>query len=189
MRIIAATNKDLKEEVQKKNFRNDLYFRLKVISFYIPPLTERRDDVKALIEYYLKYYNKLFHKNIKKVSKEAMEVFIEYNWPGNVRELKNVFERIVLLEEEDTVALRHIPLEMLTLPDVIEKASIFSKSKKLDTRAINSLDKVEKMHIISTLSSFQNNKTKTAKALGISRKTLWDKLKKYEIDEKNRNRK
>ena len=110
VRIIAATNKDLKEEVQKKNFRNDLYFRLKVISFYIPPLTERRDDVKALIEYYLKYYNKLFHKNIKKVSKEAMEVFIEYNWPGNVRELKNVFERIVLLEEEDTVALRHIPL-------------------------------------------------------------------------------
>ncbi len=189
VRIITATNKDMEEEVKNKNFRSDLYYRLKVITFNIPSLSERKEDIGALIEYYLGYYNKLFHKNIKKISKEAMQVFMEYNWPGNVRELKNVFERIVLLEEEDSIALRHIPLEMLTLPDIIEKTSIYSGKKKTDNRLVKTLEEIEKMHIMNVLASFQNNKTKTAEALGISRKTLWDKLKKYKIEKQGRYKK
>ncbi len=181
-RIIAASNKNLEEEVKKNNFRSDLYYRLKVISLYLPPLIERKDDIQALIEYYLQYYNKLFHKEIQKVSKEAMEVFMEYTWPGNVRELKNVIERIVLLEEEDTIALRHIPLEMLTLPDVMEKTSIFSKNIDGNVGSIETLEEVEKKHIKKVLSNLHNNKTKTAIALGISRKTLWDKIKKYGLE-------
>jgi len=180
VRIIAATNKNLDEEVKKNTFRSDLYYRLKVISFYLPSLVDRKDDIDALLEYYLQFYNKLFHKNVSKISKEAMDVFKEYNWPGNVRELKNVIERIVLLEEEDTIALRHIPLEMLTLPDVMEKTGIFTKSP--DNASVESLEQVEKRHIQKALSIFSNNKTKTAKALGISRKTLWDKIKKYRLE-------
>ncbi len=185
VRIIAASNKNLEEEVKKNNFRSDLYYRLKVISLYLPPLIERKDDIQPLIEYYLQYYNKLFHKEVQKISKEAMEVFMEYTWPGNVRELKNVIERIVLLEEEDTIALRHIPLEMLTLSDVsdvMEKTSIFSKNIDGNVDSIETLEEVEKKHIKKVLSNLHNNKTKTAIAIGISRKTLWDKIKKYGLE-------
>lgn len=182
VRIIAASNKNLDEEVRKNNFRTDLYYRLKVIFFYLPPLIERKEDIRALIEYYLEYYNKLFHKNVKKISKGAMEVFMEYNWPGNVRELRNVIERIVLLEDEDSIALRHIPLEMLTLPDVMGKTSIFSDNSGKNTSPIETLEEMEKRHIKSVLSILHSNRTKTAKALGISRKTLWDKIKKYRVE-------
>ncbi|MBU1077550.1 MAG: sigma-54 dependent transcriptional regulator [Spirochaetes bacterium] len=181
VRIIAATNKSLDEEVKNQNFRNDLYYRLKVISFYLPPLIDRKEDIKALLEYYMQYYSKFFHKNVEKISSEAMEVFMEYNWPGNIRELKNVIERIVLLEEENTIALRHIPVEMMTLPEILEKTSLFSGNKELDKRSIEPLEEVENRHIRHVLSAFNNNKTQTAQALGISRKTLWDKIRKYEL--------
>lgn len=181
VRIIAATNKNLEDEVSKKNFRNDLYYRLKVISFYLPSLKERKEDIYALLEFYLQYYNKLFHKNVEKISKEAMEVFMEYNWPGNVRELKNVVERIVLLEEENVIALRHIPVEMLTLPDVLEKTSILSEKLERKDQFIETLADVEKKHIKRILSIYNNNKTQAAKVMGISRKTLWDKIKRYNI--------
>ncbi len=182
VRIIAATNKNLNEEMEKKNFRSDLYYRLKVISFYVPSLKERKEDIKTLLEYYIQVYNKMFHKNVEKISKEAMDVFMEYNWPGNIRELRNVIERIVLLEEENVIALSHIPLEMLTLPDVLEKTSILVADKKVDIKAIKTLEDVEKNHIKRVLNVCNSNKTKSAQALGISRKTLWDKIKRYKFE-------
>jgi transcriptional regulator with PAS, ATPase and Fis domain len=160
-------------------FRNDLYYRLKVISFFLPPLSERRDDINPLLEFYLDYYNKFFHKNISKISKEAMEVFNEYNWPGNIRELRNVIERIVLLEEDDEIALSHIPIEMLSLPKVKMKQNILQEMD--DEDYLKTLVEMEKIYIKKTLKAYDYNKTKAAKSLGISRKTLWDKLKKYKI--------
>ncbi len=176
VRIIASTNRNLDEEVKKGNFRTDLYYRLKVISFYIPPLRERKEDILALIEYYLQYYNKLFHKNVTKITPEAREVFREYYWTGNVRELKNVIERIVLLEDDDTIALRHLPLEMLTFPN-IKKDYINER----ELQKIEPLQVVEQKYIEKVLKLTGGNKSKTANLLGISRKTLWEKIKRYKI--------
>ncbi len=176
VRIIAATNKNLDKEVQNNKFRSDLYYRLKVISFNIPPLRERRDDIMPLIEYYINFYNKMFHKNVTSISPEAQSVFEEYNWPGNIRELRNVVERIVLLEEDNKIALRHIPLEMLTIPDIAP-----GNTTKKTTERPESLITIERRHIENVLQFTQGNKTETAKLLGISRKTLWEKLKRYKI--------
>ncbi len=176
VRIIASTNKNLDEEVEKGTFRSDLYYRLKVISFYVPPLRERKEDILALIEYYLQYYNKLFHKKVTKITPEAKEVLLTYHWPGNVRELKNVIERIVLLEEEDSIALRHIPLEMLTFPDV-SKDHIDEKELKI----VEPLEVIEQKYIKKVLKLTGGNKSKAANLLGISRKTLWEKIKRYKI--------
>lgn len=176
VRVVASTNKNLDEEVKKENFRSDLYYRLKVISFYIPPLRERKEDILALIEYYLQYYNKLFRKNITNITLEAKDVLLAYHWPGNVRELKNVLERIVLLEEEDTVALRHIPLEMLTFPEI---GKITTAENEF--QSIEPLEKIEEKYIKKVLKITGGNKTRTANILGISRKTLWEKIKRYNI--------
>ncbi len=182
VRIIAATNKNLEEEVKEGRFRSDLYYRLKVISFEIPPLRERKEDIKALLEYYLDYYNKLFHKNIRSISEEAMNVFLEYSWPGNVRELRNVMERMVLLTDEDVIAIRHIPLEMLTLPDIISKSEIFKSNPELiKSNDLKSLEEVEIEHIKKVLKLVDGNKSKAAKILKISRKTLWDKINRYKL--------
>ena len=182
VRIIAATNKNLEEEVKEGRFRSDLYYRLKVISFELPPLRERKEDIKALLEYYLDYYNKLFHKNIMGISEEAMNVFLEYSWPGNVRELRNVMERMVLLTDEDVIAIRHIPLEMLTLPDIISKSEIFKSNPELiKSNDLKSLEEVEIEHIKKILKLVDGNKSKAAKILKISRKTLWDKINRYKL--------
>ncbi len=182
VRIIAATNKNLEEEVKKGTFRSDLYYRLKVISFHIPPLRERKEDIKALIEHYLAHFNKVFHKNIQHISPEAWEVFSSYHWPGNVRELRNVMERVVLLTEEDTIAIRHIPLEMLTMPSVIDKVKVFKENPDVDFNELKSLEEIEIEHIRKILKLVNNNKSKAAKILKISRKTLWEKINKYNLE-------
>ncbi len=177
-RIIAVTNKNLKDEVKAGRFRSDLYYRLGVISFYIPPLRERKEDIPVLIEYFVNFYNKQFRKNIKRITKGAMEIFLDYSWPGNVRELRNVIERIVLLEESETISIKHIPLEMLLLEDNKSEGKISKNEPDL----IESLEEVERKHIIKALKYTGGNKSKAAKILGIHRKTLLDKIKKYKIE-------
>ncbi len=181
VRIIAATNKNLEEEVKKGTFRSDLYYRLKVISFFIPPLRERKGDIKTLIEYYLDYFNNIFHKKIKYISNEAWEVFLSYKWPGNVRELRNVMERVVLLTDDNNIAIRHIPLEMLTIPDIMNKTKIFNEHPNINLKDLRSLEEVEIEHIKRVLQAVNNNKSKASKILKISRKTLWEKINKHNI--------
>jgi len=175
--IIASTNRNLEKEINTGNFRADLYYRLKVISFYIPPLRERKEDIMALIEYYIDYYNNKFHKNIKHITNEAKEVLLNYHWPGNVRELKNVIERIVLIENDNTIGLRHIPLEMLTVPQIDD---LKVKEKDILTK-FETLEKMEEKYIRKVL-NIVKNKSKAAEILGINRKTLWEKIKKYKIE-------
>jgi len=175
--IIASTNRNLEKEINTGNFRADLYYRLKVISFYIPPLRERKEDIMALIEYYIDYYNNKFHKNINHITNEAKEVLLNYHWPGNVRELKNVIERIVLIENDNTIGLRHIPLEMLTVPQIDD---LTVKEKDILTK-FETLEKMEEKYIRKVL-NIVKNKSKAAEILGINRKTLWEKIKKYKIE-------
>lgn len=167
VRIIAATNKNLKEEVEKGNFREDLYYRLNVINIEIPPLRERKEDIPLLIEYFTKKYSKEFGKSIKKISSEFYKFCYEYSWPGNVRELENTVERCVALEDSDILSVRYIPDNM----------------KQYDKQGVKpykkARDEFEKNYLIELLSLTDNKISEAAKIAQIDVSTLHRKIQKY----------
>jgi len=169
VRVIAATNKDLGEEVKKGNFREDLYYRLNVIPINLPPLRERKGDIPLLVEYFLKRLSTQSGKGIKELSPSAMQSLINYNWPGNVRELENVLEYAFVLTKGKIIEAKALP------PALRSSGIIWSKDK------IASLEDNEKKFLIEMLNEFNWNKLQVAKRLGISRSTLYAKLKKYNL--------
>ena len=178
-RIVAATNRDLKEMVAQGKFREDLYFRLNVIRIEVPPLRERPEDIPALIDHFIGHFNREMGKSVKGPSQEALDLLLAYGWPGNVRELKNVIERCVLLESEETILPEHLPLEVVGAGG--------SGAKVIETQIhaegrIPTLADVERIAIQHALKETNGNKTLAAKKLDISRQTLRTKLKEYRID-------
>jgi two-component system response regulator AtoC len=171
VRVIAATNKDLGRLVAEGKFRDDLYYRLKVMVIEIPPLRERKQDISALIGLFLKRANEELRKNVRMIATEAMGVLMAYDWPGNVRELKNVIERAVILTETETVELSALPMELV-------RGKPISPSGEARTLA-----DVERDHIVQMLASVRGNRSEAARLLGISRSTLIEKIKKYGIEE------
>jgi DNA-binding NtrC family response regulator len=171
VRIVAATNKDLHKAVKVGMFREDLFYRLSVVPISLPPLRERRDDIALLVEYFLKKYNQKRKKNIRSITDRAMEALVEYDWPGNVRELENAIERAVVLAENDVIR----PSDLLYYGLSAERSAISV------TDTTRRLADVEKEHIAKTLKMLNGHKGKTAKQLGIDRKTLRSKLRKYGI--------
>lgn len=169
-RIIAATHKNLDTEVKNGRFREDLYFRLNVITLSLPPLRERREDIPVLIHYFLSN----FHQNEQKKNllPEAIRVMTQYNWPGNVRELENTIERLVILTEGDSISIADLP------ENICGSSSISDAAK--ETKA--TVSEIEKKHILKILHEKQWNKSLAAETLGISLKTLYNKLKIYNID-------
>ena len=174
VRIVAATNKDLRKAVEAGTFREDLFYRLSVVPITLPPLRERRDDIPLLADYFLKKYNTKRKKNIRAISDRAMNALIEYDWPGNVRELENAIERAVVLAGNDVVK----PSDLLYYGLSVETPS----RPDTDTAEPQRLVDVEKDHIAKALKMFNGHKGKTAKWLGIDRKTLRSKLKRYAIE-------
>ncbi|MFN3479235.1 MAG: sigma-54-dependent transcriptional regulator, partial [Thermodesulfovibrionales bacterium] len=166
VRVITATNRDLSELVKKTEFRQDLYYRLNVINIYIPPLRERREDIPEMANYFLKKYTNKLSKTIRAIDNRAMDILMNYSWPGNVRELENVIERAVILSETE-----------LIMP---EDVSVPQTSAKTEG-SFNSLDEVERSHILKVLNETGWNQSRASQILGIDRKTLYLKLKKYEI--------
>jgi len=171
VRVVAATNKDLQKATQAGTFREDLFYRLSVVPVTLPSLRERRDDIEPLANYFLKKYNQKRKTNVRAISAHAMKALVEYDWPGNVRELENAIERAVVLTENDTVE----PSDLLYygLTSATPPKSDVSKPRRLAD--------VEKEHIARTLKMFDGHKGKTAKCLGIDRKTLRSKLRRYAI--------
>ena len=172
LRIVAATNRDLKREAQEGRFREDLFFRLNVVPINIPPLRDRVQDVPVLASYFVQHFNVELARSVRGFSPEARDRLMAYHWPGNVRELKNVVERAILLESTDVILPEHLPLEITPRtgsPDVIAAASTA-------TFVPRPLREVELEHIQQTLEYFEGNKSRAAKCLGISRQTLRDKL-------------
>lgn len=170
-RIIAATHKNLAAEVKNGKFREDLYFRLNVITIFLPPLRERKEDIPALAQHFLQKICQ--NKQKKRLTPEAMEMMTKYPWPGNVRELENTIERLVVLTEDDYISPEDLP------------ENIFGISPNMNTqdRTEATLSEVEKKHILKILHEKQWNKTLAAETLGISLKTLYNKLKVYHIDQ------
>jgi len=177
VRIIAATNKNLDEDVRKGNFREDLYYRLKVIPVFIPPLRDRKNDITALAKYFINEFNREFKKNLKGISKETEKYFKEYPWPGNVRELKNIIERAMILEsEEDYILPEHLPIEF-TSRDIA-----FANVKNIDIKIPPGgldIEEVEKELIRQSLDITRGNQTKAARLLNITRDALRYRMQKF----------
>jgi two-component system response regulator AtoC len=173
VRVITATNTDLSALVKNKEFRDDLYYRLKVMEIDLPPLRERKQDILLLAKLFLQEFNIEFNKHVQKFITKTEDLLECYSWPGNVRELKNVIERSVILTQSETVLPEHLPLELregskMTVPE----RTVLGKM---------SLEEMEKMHITEVLNSVNGNKSQAAKILNISRSTLREKLKTYLI--------
>ncbi len=170
VRVITATNCNLEEAVKKGEFREDLYYRLNVIPVYMPALRERKDDIPLLVDHFLDTYNCRFGKRIK-LESEVITDLMEYNYPGNVRELENIIERCVALSSDSSSFRENLPSHIL----------IKNKDRAAETSLSHVAADAEKEHILKVLKSTKGNKTKAAEILGISRKTLWERLKSYDL--------
>ncbi len=168
IRVIAATNKDLKKEVENGNFREDLYYRLNVIPINIPPLRVRRNDISLLVEHFLKRLNLRGNKKVKGISSEAMDTLMCYGWPGNVRELENIIEHAFILTKNEFINGQSLPLDIYSIVNKEQKISSFQDN--------------EKKFLARVLQEYKWNKLQVAKKLNISRSTLYAKLKKYNIN-------
>lgn len=177
VRILAATNRDLQEDVSSGKFREDLYYRLNVVTLRVPPLRERQDDIPVLAQYFLEKYSKRNRKRIKGFTPLSMDMLLKYDWPGNVRELENAVERAVILGPGDYMTEKELPLS-------ITKAYPHAEDVDWPTRVRKqpqSLDEVEREAVLAALEASGGNKSETARVLGITRKTLHKKLQKYGV--------
>lgn len=178
IRLILATNQNLEEMVAKGEFRQDLYYRINVITLTQPALRERISDIPLLIEHYLKIYNEQVGKSIKGFDASAVQAMLKYSWPGNVRELINVIERSVVLTKGDYIRIHDLPEQIRQ-----EQSFLASSSNRVGNASLKSaLANPERQIIIEALEANGWNRQNTAKALGINRTTLYKKMKKYEID-------
>ena len=170
VRIIAATHKDLEKEVKEGRFREDLFYRLNVVPIIIPPLRNKKDDIPLLAEHFLKLYTEKNNRDIKSFEPRVMDALIRYPWPGNVRELENIVERMVIMSRGDMLLFEDLPQDFKTLRngDDIKPGPTGS-----------SLKEIEKEVILKTLEQTGGNRTKAALILGVTRKTLQNKIKEY----------
>ncbi|MEK6776585.1 MAG: sigma-54 dependent transcriptional regulator [bacterium] len=176
VRILSATNKNLKEEIEKGRFREDLYYRINIFTIDIPPLRERTEDIPLLLNHFIKRYNKEFGKNVDRISPGLMRFFLEYDWPGNIRELENYVERAILMAEGKQLELSSIPTDVQKTPRTPssgEQGDIlpFKEAK----------DNFERNYIVSILKRYNGVISKAARASRIPRPNFYDKLKKYGI--------
>jgi DNA-binding NtrC family response regulator len=170
VRVVAATNTNLAEEIKAKRFRDDLYYRLKVMTIKLPPLRERLEDIPELAYYFLQKYNLLYEKKVVKIDRVTLAMFEDYPWPGNVRELENIISSAVIMATGAT-------LTKASLPDEFKEFSVFVS----DDESYN-LSEMEQRLINKALKKTHGNKTRSARLLGIDTSTLWRKLKRYDLE-------
>ena len=170
VRVVAATNKNLEDEIARGNFREDLFYRLNVIPFYVPPLRERIEDVALLADHFLKEYTTAYGRKTKELTPEAYTVLEEYPWPGNVRELRNLMERIVIMNPQVRVDARHIPLNAT-------RRAVFEKTVERFGSLQEVREAAEREYILKKLDEAQGNVTRTAELLGLERSNLYRKMK------------
>jgi two-component system nitrogen regulation response regulator NtrX len=169
VRVVAATNKNLDEEIQRGNFREDLFYRLNVIPFHVPPMRDRREDIPLLADCFLREFTTAYGRKPKELTPEAYRILQEYHWPGNVRELRNMIERIVILNPQVRVDARHIPLNVTRRP---AERPIDRFGSLAEVR-----EAVEREYILKKLEETNGNVTRTAELLGLERSNLYRKMK------------
>ena len=171
VRIIAATNKNLQEEIETNKFREDLYFRLNVIPIHVPPLRDRSDDIPLLVDYFLNVFALQYGQKIKKINKATLRALMDYDWPGNVRELKNTVERFVIMSSSDNIDMK----ELYPLRE--DKSSFYNCKTLREARTL-----FESSFILKKLQANRWNVTKTAEELEIERSNLHRKIKSLGIE-------
>jgi two-component system response regulator AtoC len=179
VRIICATNRDLKKMASEGKFREDLYFRLNVVTINLPPLRQRREDIPLLAEYFVNKYNRKMAKQIKCIEPAFLEVLTRYEFKGNVRELENIIERAIVFADDGFLRAANLPVEVQNAG--AEEQGQVEPSMLIPVYVGEDLDLIEKKVIIRTLQHFQGDKGKTAQALKISERKLWYKIKEYEL--------
>ncbi len=179
VRIVTATNKNLLAAVKQGKFREDLYYRLDVINFELPPLRERKSDIPLLIDHFLEVYNKKLDKKIQRLSREAETVLLAYDYPGNIRELENIIQRAVTLAENDIIELKHLPTHFTLCRDVLQKKT---KSINLTEIKRQAAQKAEQEILIECLRATHGHISKTAKMLNVDVGNLHRIIKKHGID-------
>ena len=174
VRVLAATNKDPEQAVANGGLRQDLYFRLNVFHIHLPLLREHKEDIPLLVEHMLRDVNSKHSKHVRGIGAEVLDIFMSHTWPGNIRELRNVLERSVIMCDRELIGRAH-------LPDEFGKAPVRAPGELSSVRFPigTTVDAVERELILQTLQSTGNNKTRAAESLGISLKTLHNKLKEY----------
>ncbi|MBU0664482.1 MAG: sigma-54 dependent transcriptional regulator [Proteobacteria bacterium] len=168
VRILAATNRDLASEVKAGNFREDLYYRLNVVTLAVPPLRERRGDIPLLVDYFVRKFAEKNRRTVESVTPRCMELLVSYGWPGNVRELENAIERGVILMRGEQLSEKSLPLPI--------------QKQEGEITAPSSLQEAEKVLILQTLEETGGNKSEASRRLGITRKTLQNKLQRYDLN-------
>jgi len=171
IRVIAATNRDLKQEVARGLFREDLYYRLNVVGIHLPRLAERREDIPLLTRHFMDKYSLLFHKDVRAVRPQALQILMNYDFPGNVRELENIVERAVALCEGEEVAVADLPQDLRQMD-----------FDSVEGERLQSLEEMERRHIARVLARTGRNKGLAAQILEIPRTTLWRKLKQFKLE-------
>jgi transcriptional regulator with PAS, ATPase and Fis domain len=173
VRFLAATNRNLAEEVKQGHFRQDLFYRINVVALNIPPLAERKDDLPLLIQYFIKKYGALMNKDVTNIEPEVVDILLRYDFPGNVRELENIIERGVALASSDSIEVQHLPEDL--------RGTCFQTFRR-KSGTIPTLADQERAYIEWVLKEQGENKSLAAQALGIDRVSLWRKIKKYELE-------
>jgi len=174
IRLISASNKDIKKATAEGSFREDLFYRLNVVTLRIPRLCERKDDIPMLVSHFIEKYSRPFEKKMKGMSSDALEILMHYNFPGNVRELENIIQRSVALAESDVIRIVDLPQDLQKLE--------FNTFKG---EGLLALEEVEKHHIAKVLDKTDYNKNLSSKILNLPRTTLWRKMKKYGLPDKS----
>ncbi len=172
VRLVAATHKDLKEEMRQGRFREDLYYRIEVVKVFVPPLRQRREDIPLLVEHFLDKYSREVGKPINRASPEALALLMSYEWPGNVRELQNAIERGVILQEGPLLEPEHLPLGAGPRP----------RTEASGAEGAMNLEEVERQHILRVLRQTGYHQSRAAQILGIGRRTLYRKIREYGIE-------
>ncbi|MDA8308783.1 MAG: sigma-54 dependent transcriptional regulator [Deltaproteobacteria bacterium] len=190
VRIISATNRDLKKFVQEKRFRSDLYYRLNVVPIHLPPLRERREDIFPLIEYFVQLMNKKIGRRISTVSNEALKPLIEYDWPGNIRELRNIIEHMAITTDGPSITTKHLPVEIkglqpgFGLPEANNGSSMEAETSLPDFKEAKKalIENFEKDYIRKLLEIHGGNVSRSAREIGTQRSSLQRLMRKYGID-------
>ena len=195
-RVIAASNRDLHEEIEAGRFREDLFYRLNVVSVYLPPLRDRREDIPALVRHFMRQYNTLNNLAVENIDADALELLCGYAWPGNVRELQNYIERAVVLAGGDTLTVDLLPetvrgrrsprigrgVDFETLTSSLVQRGLIDAGPKAENLHAQIVNRVERELIAQIMSNCEGVQTKAATRLGINRNTLHKKLAQYELE-------
>ena len=185
VRLIAATNRNLLEDVRQGRFREDLYYRLNVLPIHLPPLRERAEDIGPLTDYFRVKFNRKLEKAIRTVDLSAREIFALYPWPGNIRELENLMERLVLMARGDAITLEDLPVELRNAAEDRAAANGRGEKKPFKEFVKSHMEDVERQMIITCLEECGDNVTRAAERLGLSRKGLQLKMIKYNLRKEN----